>query len=619
MNPVLSTYFSRLLLGLPVLSLVLGAIAWLRFGIDLPFFDDWKSYSDGTIGSLKPAYLFRSINDTVTPIGFVFDGLAQRYLDGNSVAYQFLTMVILLGSLLALQWKLLRKTLGSKLQTAICFAFTVPMLQPGSYWGQENLAFHQGLPLVFILGALWLLAGPGHAGIWRGPAVAALALLAGFSYISGAFGALMAGLSLLVVSLICFGRDERRELNRDTLWFIGAAAFAVVCQYSLSEAKLRGTHAGIPMALPTELQFWMFALGKVARSLVLPASRPLLSLVVTLLVCGAAIAAAVALIRKARAPGATAVEKRLVALYIPIATVVFIYLIMVAAGRANFRPPEMTRPLDIFAHGFTRFHFFWITLLWPWLVAALLVIVQRWSRFGGALSGWSGISLALLAVALMAGNGAYAHVQNQRDIAVARAKLARCFLEGLQTGAEVRCPGLIPQHFADTTPDAYPAYVHARERGASFTRYFPLMHNTKRRLDIAAFFEADVGQVQARLQAMEALGSGSYRLTGNDPNAILKMPQAGTMRRCVLMDVDVSVKVSQAGEAEVFYLPAGATEFSEQHSARTLALASEAGFQVLSFRLESETGFEQVLRFDPATAPQDVQIGAIRLFCLVQR
>ncbi len=57
---------------------------------------------------------------------------------------------------------------------------------------------------------------------------------------------------------------------------------------------------------------------------------------------------------------------------------------LVAAGRTNFRPPEMHDLLEIFAHGFTRFHFFWATLIWPWVAAALLVLCLRVSH------GWAG-------------------------------------------------------------------------------------------------------------------------------------------------------------------------------------------------------------------------------------
>ncbi len=59
----------------PLVSLALGALAWLRYGIDMPWFDDWRGYVDGNIHSLNPDYLFRAVNDTLAPVGFALDAL----------------------------------------------------------------------------------------------------------------------------------------------------------------------------------------------------------------------------------------------------------------------------------------------------------------------------------------------------------------------------------------------------------------------------------------------------------------------------------------------------------------------------------------------------------------
>src|SRR4029079_1575057 len=125
-------------LVIPVLSLLAGAVAWLRYGIDLPFFDDWRAYIQGRSGSFDLSFLFTPENGTYYPIGKVLDAIAQRYLDGNSVAYQFLSMIIVLGSLLALQWRLLSSVMKDRLLAASAFSLTIFMLQPGSYWGHQN-------------------------------------------------------------------------------------------------------------------------------------------------------------------------------------------------------------------------------------------------------------------------------------------------------------------------------------------------------------------------------------------------------------------------------------------------------------------------------------------------
>ena len=124
--------------------------------IDLPFYDDWRAYIQGRAGLLDLGYLFTPENGTYYPVGKMLDAIAQRYLDGNSVAYQFLSMTIVLGSLLALQWRLLSFAMKDRLFAASAFSLTVFMLQPGSYWGHQNLAYHQAVPLLCLVAVLAL-------------------------------------------------------------------------------------------------------------------------------------------------------------------------------------------------------------------------------------------------------------------------------------------------------------------------------------------------------------------------------------------------------------------------------------------------------------------------------
>ena len=36
----------KVIVLIPVSSLMLGALAWLKYGIDIPWFDDWRGYMD---------------------------------------------------------------------------------------------------------------------------------------------------------------------------------------------------------------------------------------------------------------------------------------------------------------------------------------------------------------------------------------------------------------------------------------------------------------------------------------------------------------------------------------------------------------------------------------------
>jgi hypothetical protein len=464
-------WFLRLCVGIPMVSFGLGLLAWLRYGVDIPWFDDWRGYADQTIRSLDLRYLFRPVNDTMAPIGFALDALAQRYLDGNSVAYQFVSMLVVLGALLALQWKILCAALGSSRQAAVCFVLTLFMLQPGSYWGLENLAYHQCLPLVFILSALWLVAFVQERKPWHGPAIFALGLLSGFTYVSGAFGALAAGVCLYVVSVVRRGPD-RDALRVNALWLLTGAAIAAFAQFHWAVMPRTGLGFGIPKALPHEAHFWWFYLGKLGRSLLLPQNRPLWSLVLSIaLGCMALVAALAAM---ARINSATDRERKVSVVYVALFGVVAIYLCIVSAARANFRPEEMRGMLDIFAYAFGRFHFFWATLLWPWLAALAIVHAPRlaWLRSAMVKRVAAMVTVSLVTVWSWRAGG-FAHMAQQAQLAESRKAVAHCLLEQVQARGEIHCVGMLPPRFEDAAPDASGAYAYAVRTKASFVRYFP--------------------------------------------------------------------------------------------------------------------------------------------------
>ena len=614
-------YIAALLMSLPVLSLSLAALAWLRYGMDMPWFDDWRGYAEGNIGSFNPSYLFRAVNDTLAPVGFALDAVAQHLLDGNSVPYQFLSMTVVLGSLLLLQWTLLHKILGSKFLAAVCFSFTVLMLQPGSYWGLENLAYHQALPLVFILTAMWIIVCSDVNRAWQFVAVPLLGTVAGLTYISGAFAVLTAGTTLVGVAASCHTGTTRRRMMGAAALFTLAGALTSGAQFYLSLLKFHsaGTHAGIPMALPVEASFWMFYLGKVGRSLLLPQSYREMSFAITALVCVATICIAIVLFRRARAHDSTQRDKRLAGIYIPLLALIFVYLMLVAAGRANFRGPEITDRLDIFALGFTRFHFFWATLLWPWAVAGIISIAGRgpWTQRLSVRAG--GVALVLGLAVIMFRSGAYGHMAFQRDLAARRLPVAQCLLQELQRGGEIRCPGLLPSRFTELAPDAYPAYLNARKMGASFVRYFPLLPRSKRRADLVAFYEMAPKNATAGLSQLEHVSHETFRAVGGDPQLSIEPGQPQTMRRCTTLDVDVDMKAGIADMAQVFFQPLGAPAFEERHSSR-LPVGDEAGaYQTLTFRLESTVGFRDTLRIDPVTQPQSLEMKGIRVYCIRQQ
>ena len=606
-------FFSRILIALPLLSLFLGAVAWLRYGMDLPWFDDWRGYVEGNIHSLAPAYLFRPLNDTMAPVGFALDAIAQRTLDGNSIAYQFLSMVMVLGGLLLLQWKLLHKTLGNTLHASICFSLTVLMLQPDSYWGRENLAYHQCLPLVFILGALWLMVFPEVRKAWHGPVVFVLGLLAGFTYISGAFGVLSAGIALFVVARVCHGKDASSDLRWRAGWFILAGAIAVGVQVWFAVLPSSGTHAGIPLAFPHELQFWVFFLGKIGRSLLLPPGSPELSLAITLLVSGLAIVVAPLLVARAKKAHSTLQDKRIATIYVTVAALVVVYMMLVAAGRTNYRALEMQQPMDIFVFAFTRFHFFWATLLWPWLIAAVILLLRA-ANWRPMLQGGAAV-LTFLLVVLAAKGGGYAHMNINRDMAARRAPIALCLHDKLQKRGEIRCPGMIPPQFTDLAPDATGSYAYAWYSGASFVRYFPLPANADGSLNAPSFYQLSRYPGKLRLDELDYLGGRTVLAKGSDPKLYIDTSRAALMRSCLQLKVDVEMRVQPNDRAQLYFLTPGMTNHTEAKSHGATIGPSTGEFHTMSFTLDSDTGFLDPLRFDPVTQPQMLEMLDFKVSC----
>ncbi|MEO7390780.1 MAG: GtrA family protein, partial [Ramlibacter sp.] len=571
-----------LLVGLPVLSLALNALAWLRFGLDLPYFDDWRAYDSGDIDSLEPTYLFQALNDTLTPMGLALDAIAQRLLDGNSIAYQFLSMVLVLGALMLLQWKLLRAALGDPLRAAACFVFALLMLQPGSYWGRENLAYQQALPLVFILAALWLGVARPWRDHWNFPAIFGLGLLAGFTYISGAFGALAAGTGFAVAAMLAPPHPGRVHFLRagGALALAGAVTAGVQFVTAILPSQ-GGTHApGVPMALPTQPDFWLYLLGKVGRSLVLPADRPILSLVLVLMALCGVVAATVLVARAVRmAAGDAGSLLPLAAVFGAVSAMVGTYLLLVAAGRTNFRPPEVQAALDVFVFGFQRFHFFWASLVWPWVVAAAFFFADRRAVSGGGLRPYRP-ALAVcvgVAVAVMIGRGALDHFGHQRFESRPRQATAECLQSELQAGGPIRCPEWKMQ-------DLRNAYIYARHIGASFVQHFPI-HPVVLGVEFPApWFRLgrDGDSVQARNMVQ---GAPSMYRGDKDAQIYLEVGHVPEMARCTVLDVAGRLKSSQADTLTVYFREPGQLDFTQDMSgALTVGGATQAG--VFHIRLD---------------------------------
>lgn len=432
----------RLLIAIPLVILALNALFLVRWGVDLPFWDDWRQYGSNDLGSFKLSYLFTPVNDTLYPVGKFLDSLALRSFGAHAVAYQLLSLVAVLGALLWLIWQLLGLSEAPRLVRALAFCFTLPMLQPDSYWGLQNLAYHQTLPLIAVLAILYLVLRLQTAADNSWPTyigIGLLGFLSGFSYISGAFA--IVGLSAV---LLLYGGNYRRYG-----WaLVVPAVICLLAQLWVIIFYQKGMHlAEYGMAYPWQIDFWMYALGKVSRAFLLsPAPQyAVWSLALTFLVLGA---------------WGLLLWRRPSLLLVALTVVIGLYLLIVAAGRANYRYDHVISPLQVYEFGFARFHYFWLTLIWPFLVMAAWQLKK--SRLIGVL--------AVIPVIWLSSTAVLHHSNHYEWTMNLRQQGLECIQTQYAEGqTAIGCPTVHPIDTPDLLPaDIRPAIQNAIQRKASF-------------------------------------------------------------------------------------------------------------------------------------------------------
>lgn len=601
---------ARWLIALPVVMLLFHLLLWLRYGTDLPFYDDWTGYVSGDIDSLRWSKLTRATNNTMSPVGYVLDALAQRGLGGNAIAYQFLSMLTVLGGLLWLQWRLLCWVLDSPTARAAAFALCVFMLQPGTYWGEQNLAYHQALPLLFLLLALDVTFVSGLRGRILGLLSCVLGLLAGFSYISGAVAALAAGACLLLMAALGPTSDaSARQARWGGAGLLAAGLLALPTQiYKTRLAAYDDVSRHMPLTWPTEPDFWIYYLGKIGRSTGTAYSYAQAEFVLALLLAALLVWTFWQLAVGFRRTGDPQ-ARRAAYVYLPLFLVVMAYVGLVAMGRAAYRDEPLGDVLSVFKHGYARFHYFWVTLLMPWMAAtAYMAYAARRRRFNRGWFNGRGSMFGLLAsIFVLAGTKDIFNLPSfYQATAQRRAAEIRCIQRQLGSGEPIRC-----DEFGFLT-DWTPAYNYAKKIDASFIKYFPVV---ERAVSGRVMFDwkASADREKAVLDDMIPLGDGWYQ-GREDPRILIQQDQAA-YAKCKALNVRVKLRGQQDSVLQVFYRQQGAAEFTELSSRRQKYHANPSEPEELAFLIESTAGFEPVLRIDPAMQNDKFQLQDIRVAC----
>ena len=606
------------LLVLPLISFGWSLISWLSNGIDLPNYDDWRFLDNENLGQFSLSRFLTIGGGTLAPVGYFLDDLAQKFLHGNSIAYQAISYSVVMGALLSLQWIILRRVLCDFVLCAVCFSLTLFMLQPGSYWGSQNLAYHQALPPIFLLGIVRLMMADSLLDRYRLPLVFVFGVLGGIAYISGAFAILTTGVFFLGFSWSLLRKSNKSgvSLRRagTILTLIGLITAFEHCYWALLPRNGVDPHP-VPKAWPYEADFWWYLLGKLGRALLLPSGSPGFSIGLSLIVgCAIVLAMSWGVWHLMRSDQVDSPSIHLMSVIGPLFFGVSVYLLMVAAGRTLWRPAEIQSPLEIFNFGMQRFHYFWVTLWWPWCAGVVFFVVLRSRPLAMKWLRRLSLPVATLLVFYAIHAGALQHDQYFRDVSGSQLALRDCLIKRLQEGRPLQCPQV------DFLPDLSRSYAYARGIQASFIRSVPVLPSPDETVLAPSWYQftRDRDQVPAtwRNATPQHSAQDVETIHGQNAQLWLQMPDALPMAACRILEIAVLLQSRQDDVVRV-YSPIGPQD--EFQAARSLALpvhALEDGkFETLNFILESSVGFGHRVRIDLATVSSSIRLKDIDLRC----
>lgn len=279
---------------------------------------------------------------------------------------------------------------------------------------------------------------------------------------------------------------------------------------------------------------------------------------------------------------------------------------MIAASRASHGATPGAPFYDWFVRSGGRFHYFWITLLIPWVVATGVSCLKRAS--GNALT-------AILSVALVAYAGfvgVFNYPSFYKSWTAWRQTDVNCIQEKLLTGVPLVCGGGWPSDLTD-------AVRNARAMDVSFTRH--LLFRDEITGEESGVFgeENDLGR--AALVSFEGAGveETGERITvasnGTDPQFRLRFDgaAAGTLRGCQVLRLKGTIESPGDDIMQVFVTTPDKPNFNEE---RTMVLPFKGGTpQPFNLTMGSGNGFLPDIRVDPGKNPQNYTIDNLGVTC----
>jgi hypothetical protein len=592
----------------------LQAVAWIRFGVDVPWRDDWRPYLEGRAGSLDVQYLFKPAAGTVYAVGKVMDSIVQRFLGGNVVIYQLLSMVILLGLLLLIHWALLRLATGDLVRTAVAFTFALTMLRAGTLWGLSSNAFQQGVPVCLVLAALLVVLR--HPVLTRPYLLLIVVLggLAGLTYVSGAFASLTAGIVLLLLTVRMEGPDRTR-LRSAGIALLVAGTLTTAIQVP---AILAG---GGFLTWPWATAFWAYYFGLIGGSLALY-TPGVSDAVVAIAIVETAVACVLvggaflwSVHRMARGPVVAVEGSELAIMLAVLVPVVGVYFALVAGARASFQAPPNATAVQTFIMGLQGHHPFWGTLLGPWLAAWGITLLQRrprvaFRRMGLGMWAVGATTLAFLGLAVIGGavRRGYDYNTYYSRTALVRTAMVSCLNSNLNQGRRLHCEVDVPA-WDLTTP-----VLAAMNSGATFSHYLqfePSAAGTQPTFRLSA--------ASSRSIAFRSLGSvtqspDGWRMSVQNGGVVtFSTGHVAEMENCQALEVTVVLHPATSLNVRVLF--SSAESPSTIRDSGVAQASSEAGWLTLSFFLVSPDGFSDSLGVGFVPEPRAVDLHDVELHC----
>ena len=362
------------------------------------------------------------------------------------------------------------------------------------------------------------------------------------------------------------------------------------------------------LTLPNDSVFWAYALGKVARS------ASLQNLPVTYsFVLGLALSVAVAVVfavfvwRTLRGRLRTLEQARLPIIYVTLVAVVFVYLCMVAAARAKFNAPDRTDPIEAFVAGFARFHFFWITVLWPWLAAALFSFAaEARSQISNVQLKALALIVPLILIVAAAFGGTFDYFAYHRETNMRRVSTQLpCLRESLRQGHGIQCPRLWRINLAA-------GYAHALSISASFTRLFPFPDVNLGAADPAPLFRLSTTVPHIEGAAKTERTAEGFVIEPQGASVQVDLVSTPPLDTCLV----VEVAVSATHLSKLFYQVPEHNKIKRARTGRSPTPAgNKSSFREKIFQVPSTSGFKNRFQLEFDAGQEPIVVKDIELRC----